>query len=173
MKIGIVSDTHRNRELHLTVLHALQSGGVSKIYHLGDDYKDGELAIEMGMELVRVPGLYCPEYHDRNIDKVQFDTVHGVNIVMAHDLKDISENDRLCNDILLTGHTHKSEVVVTNGKLHLNPGHLKSSMDKGRAPSYGLLDIDFGEISARILTLQGKTVSALTLKKGETGLFKV
>ncbi|MFH0919454.1 MAG: metallophosphoesterase family protein [Fibrobacterota bacterium] len=173
MKIGIVSDTHRTREFHEAVLHELLSEGVTKVYHLGDDYRDGELVIEMGMDLVRVPGLYCPEYNDRNVEKVQFDTVHGINIVMAHDLKDIPENDRLCNDIFLTGHTHKAEVRVENGKLHLNPGHLKHLMDKGRAPSYGLLDIDYGAIEARVLDLQGKTIARLSLKKGENGLYKV
>ena len=89
MRIGIISDTHKNRDLHAMVLDELLAQGVSKIYHLGDNYADGELEIEYGVELIRVPGIYCPEYTDKAFEKVAFDTVQGVGIVMGHDLKDI------------------------------------------------------------------------------------
>jgi len=173
MRIGILSDTHKNRELHETVLLELQKLGIAKIYHLGDDYIDSELEIEYGIDVVRIPGLYCPEYRDKSVDTIAFDKIQGVGIVMAHDAKDIPKNDLFCNDIILTGHTHKSEILIENGKLFLNPGHLKSMMDKNRAPSYALLDIDFGEIEATIREVGGKTVLRTRLKKDETGLYKV
>jgi uncharacterized protein len=173
MRIGIISDTHKNRDLHAMALDELLAQGISKIYHLGDNYSDGELEIEYGVELIRVPGIYCPEYTDKIVEKVAFDTVQGVGIVMAHDQKDISEKDVLCNDIILFGHTHKIELKIENGKLYVNPGHLKSDKDKGRLPSYGLLSVDYGKIEASIHEIGGKTVSRLSLKKDTTGLYKV
>jgi hypothetical protein len=173
MRIGIISDTHKNRDLHAMALDELLSHGASKIYHLGDNYSDGELEIEYGVDLIRVPGIYCPEYTDEIVEKAAFDTIQGVGVVMAHVLNDISEKDIMCNDIILYGHTHKTELKVENGKLYLNPGHMKSDKDKGRLPSYGLLSIDCGKIEAAIYEIGGKTVSRLFLKKDNTGLYKV
>jgi uncharacterized protein len=173
MQIGIISDTHKNKDLHTAALNELLSEGVSKIYHLGDNFSDGEVEIEYGVDLLRVPGIYCPEYTDKTVERVAFDTVQGVGIVMAHDRKDITEKDILCNDIILFGHTHKSELNVVNGKLFLNPGHLKGEKDKGRLPSYGLLTIDYGKIEASIHEIEGKTIGRLSLKKDDTGLYKV
>lgn len=174
MKIGIISDTHRNRALHESVLNLLLTFGVSKIYHLGDDYMDSELEIEYGLEVVRVPGLYCPEYREGTVDKVAYDTVQGVSVVLAHDFKDISESDRQCHDIVLYGHTHKQEMRVENGRLYLNPGHLKSDSDKGRPPSYATLAVDLGELEAAIReAATGKVIQRLHLRKDDSGLYKV
>jgi len=174
MKIGILSDTHRNTALHEKALELLVvSKKIDRAYHLGDDYKDAEIEISRGLDLLRVPGIYCPEYQDRSADRVVFDTVLGVNIVMAHDRKDLSGENVLCNDIILYGHYHKYEIRIENSKLYMNPGHLKSPKDKNQPPSFGFLDIDFGEISAAIIGVDGKVLLSMKLKKGETGLYKV
>lgn len=174
MRIGIVSDTHRNTQFHEKALDYLVSGKkADRIYHLGDDYRDAELEINRGLDLVRVPGIYCPEYQDRSVPKVAFDNILGVNIVMAHDIKDITRENILCNDIILYGHFHKYEIKVENSKLYINPGHLKSPKDKNQPPSFGFLDIDYDEISAAVIQADGKVLLTMKLKKGEAGLFKV
>jgi predicted phosphodiesterase len=160
--------------MHEKVLdHLIFSEETEKIFHLGDDYKDAELEKERGIDIIHVPGIYCTEYSDKLVDNKACDTFQGVNIIMAHDIKDITEKDILVNDIILFGHSHKSELRILNSKLYLNPGHLKSEKDKNRVPSYGLLDIDYGEIKASISEINGKVVSSMLLKKGETGLYKV
>lgn len=173
MRIGIVSDTHKNRDLHTQVLDELVSEGISKIYHLGDNYSDAELEIEYGVELIRIPGIYCPEYNDKNVGRVGYDVIQGVGIVMVHDQNDLPKQDLLCNDIFLYGHTHKAEIVMQNSKLYMNPGHLKSDKDKGRVPSYGFLSIDYGSIDASIREIGGKIIQQVSLKKDDTGLYKV
>jgi putative phosphoesterase len=174
MKIGILSDTHRNTSLHEKALEFLVGNKkIDRVYHLGDDYRDAEMEINRRMDLLRVPGIYCPEYKDRSADRVVFDTILGVNVVMAHDRQDITDENVLCNDIILYGHYHKHEIRVENGKLYLNPGHLKGPKDKNQSPSFGFLDIDFGEIFAAILGMDGKALLSMKLKKGETGLYKI
>ena len=74
---------------------------------------------------------------------------------------------------ILYGHSHKAEIKILNGKLYLNPGHLKATQDKGTPPSSGLLDIDYGTLQAAICQVNGKIVSSMTLKKSETGLYKI
>jgi len=173
MRIGIISDTHKNTALHTSALDELMDYGVSKVYHLGDNYSDGELEIEMGVDTIRVPGLYCPEYSDKSIEKIAYDIVQGVGIVMAHDQNEIKDKDISCNNIILFGHTHKAELTILNGRLYMNPGHLKSEKDKGRPPSYGIISIDYGAIDAMLRETGGKVTSKLTLKKDDTGLYKV
>lgn len=173
MVIGIISDTHRNRDLHSKVYEILTKNKMAeKIYHLGDDYIDGELEIEKGIDSIIIPGIYCPEYKNNTVPKIAFDTIQGINIVMAHDITDISEQDMICNDIILYGHTHKAQIDFSNGKLKLNPGHLKSTKDKGREPSFAILTIDYGQVKAYIEDLKGKTIDSISLAKAESGLYK-
>jgi putative phosphoesterase len=174
VKIGILGDTHRNKALHAQVLdRLLNTDQAVRIYHLGDDYRDTEVERELGTDLLQVPGLYCPEYADKTVENVVVDTVQGVNILLVHDLKDVSEQEIMTSDILLYGHSHKAEIKIVNGKLYLNPGHLKAPQDKGKPPSYGFLDIDYGTLQADIRQANGKVMSSMTLKKSETGLYKI
>ncbi|MBL8028512.1 MAG: metallophosphoesterase family protein [Fibrobacteres bacterium] len=173
MLIGIVSDTHRNKGLHTEVLNAFSEAGVDRVYHLGDDYADSELEIEYGFDVVRIPGLYCPEYKNREIEKVAYDTVQGIRMVMSHDLQDIPESDLRCHDIILHGHTHKMEIRVENGRIYMNPGHLKNTVDKGRAATYGMIDVDMGVINTKIFEVSGKAALEVSFKKEDTGLYKI
>src|SRR3989339_179339 len=173
MRIGILSDTHRNRALHEEALdHLLQRERVTAIYHLGDDYKDAELELERGIEVVRVPGIYCPEYRENTVNKIVFETVHGINIVLCHDESALTYSIILTNDVFLYGHSHKAGIKVLNGKLFLNPGHMKADKDKGRPPSFGVLEIDYGEVSAFIKEFRGQLITSVSLRKGANGLYK-
>ncbi len=173
MLIGVVSDTHKNRGLHTEVIDLFLEMGVERVYHLGDDYVDSELEVECGLDVIRIPGLYCPEYKDRDVEKVGYDTIQGIRVVMAHDYKDIPESDLYCHEIVLYGHTHKMEIRVENGRIFMNPGHLKNQSDKGRPASYGLLDIDMGIISAKIRDISGKTLVEMRFRREESGLYRV
>ena len=62
---------------------------------------------------------------------------------------------------------------MVNGKVFINHGHLKGDKDKGRSPSYGLLTVDYGKIEAAIFEVGGKALGRLSLKKDDTGLYKV
>ncbi len=62
MLVGVVSDTHGNREGMLLVAERLKSLGVGILLHLGDDYQDMATLSQAGLEVLGVPGLYCPEY---------------------------------------------------------------------------------------------------------------
>ena len=62
MLVGVVSDTHGNREGMFRVAAWLKSLGVRMLLHLGDDYQDMATLSQAGLEVSGVPGLYCPEY---------------------------------------------------------------------------------------------------------------
>jgi len=65
MKIGVVSDTHRNKEYLERVLDWLISEQyISTLYHLGDDYEDVAGIADRGIEIVQVPGIYHQKYQN-------------------------------------------------------------------------------------------------------------
>ena len=63
MKIGVISDTHRNMALLDQVVEWMsQRQRISVLYHLGDDYNDVAGLGDRFSELLQVPGLYDERY---------------------------------------------------------------------------------------------------------------
>ncbi len=173
MKIGIVSDTHRNPIFLNQVLTLFeQKERVHRVYHLGDDYIDSDKIRESGYSVISVPGIYCKEYLEKTVSNKVVDTVQGINIILVHADKDLSKEDLTLNDIILSGHTHKAIIRYDEGKIFINPGHLKSEKDKNTPPSYAILDIDFNKIEARICDIQGNTIKEMNFRKTGPNIIK-
>ena len=174
MKIGVVSDTHRNKGfLNDAVEWLISNRHITCLYHLGDDYEDVSDLMDKGIEIVQVPGIYHQRYHDGTLPKTQVENIQGLRIVLVHSLdKDITREDRTVTDIILYGHTHKPEIKLIDGLLLMNPGHMKSHIDKTVEPSFGLLDIQDKSVTATIFDLQYREVKKVKLMKSESGLFR-
>jgi predicted phosphodiesterase len=80
--------------------------------------------------------------------------------------------DMAVTDIVLHGHTHKAEIILEDGLLKMNPGHLKGQRDKNMEPSFGLLDIGNREINATIFNLSFKPIQTMHILRAENGLYK-
>lgn len=174
MKIGVVSDTHRNTaDLDRVVDWLISTRHIASLYHLGDDYEDAAGYLDADVEVIRVPGIYDERYRNGLLMPKQIDTVLGLRILLVHSLeKDITRDDKLVSDIILYGHTHKPELKLEDGLLLMNPGHLKSSMDKQVKPSFGLLDIQDRSVSAKIIGLDFEEINNMDLIRAENGLFR-
>jgi putative phosphoesterase len=174
MKIGIVSDTHRNVDLiEQAVDWLIRRQKITMLYHLGDDYDDVSVLQEKYLETVQVPGIYDERYKNGTLAPVQTETACGCTITLVHCLeKDLDRQNIERSDIILYGHTHRSELKVDNGKLYMNPGHLKGPLDKNMPPSFGVLSIDDKGISAAIFGMDGKPIHSMTLVRSESGLYK-
>lgn len=174
MKIGVVSDTHRNRDyLDRAADWLIQKQKIATLYHLGDDYED---VVDLGgryIELVQVPGIYNPRYRDGSLAPKAFEMVQGVRVLLVHCLeKDMTEEDSNSADIILYGHTHKAELKLEDGKLYMNPGHLKGEKDKTMPASFGMLDIQSPEIRATIFGMDFEVVESLDMVQTENGLYR-
>ncbi|MBD3343708.1 MAG: YfcE family phosphodiesterase [Chitinivibrionales bacterium] len=174
MKIGVVSDTHRNKEYLRKVADWLQQKQhISTLYHLGDDYED---VIELGDEyfdVVQVPGIYNPKYRDGTLEPKKIETVQGLSIMLVHSFeKDVTENDKIRCDIILHGHTHRAEITVNDGLLTMNPGHLKGPLDKKTPPSFGLLEIADKNVNVSIYNLDFDCIDSMELIRSENRLYK-
>jgi putative phosphoesterase len=164
MKIGVISDTHRNRRLMHAVAEKMTADlGATLLFHLGDDYADGEELSHAGYDVRYVPGLWCPEYNRSTISKRVSESCAGVAVVAVHALKDLRAPD-LSNDVILSGHTHKALVEQVGPVLYVNPGHLKGLKDRGERASFATLDLEPGIVTATIYEATGEPRFSLTAK---------
>ncbi len=174
MKIGIVSDTHKNKELLDKVAGWLsQRQKISTLYHLGDDYDDVQDLGGYFSEVIQVPGIYDKRYLSGELPAIVSETVLGLNILLVHCLeKDASEEDITKSDVILHGHTHRQELRIYDGKLFLNPGHLKASKDKNMPPTFGILNIYDTGVNASIYGINFKPLHSIELTRSESGLYR-
>ena len=166
MTLGVMSDTHRNVELmHKAADVMVEKLGVTRLYHLGDDYEDISALVKRGIEVVRIPGIYDREYADPAIPKRVRDTVSGVELIVAHAEKTLPQNEIDAADVILVGHTHLYEIRDVGGAVLFNPGHLKGARDKGREPTFGTIQIGGNSVRLTIHDLNGEPVETRELKR--------
>lgn len=174
MKIGVVSDTHKNKELLNKVAQwMVQRQKLTTLYHLGDDFDD---VVDLGdqfSELVQIPGIYDERYKNGQLPAKIFENILGLTIFLVHSIdKDASHDDIGRSDIILCGHTHKHELRLDDGKLYMNPGHLKGPLDKNMPPTFGMLDMHDRGLTASIYSLNFKPVQSMELIRSESGLYR-
>jgi uncharacterized protein len=174
MKIGVVSDTHRNLDNLVKVTDWLISRHkIATLIHLGDDYDDVKCLSEKYIEIMQVPGLYDERYTNGSLPKIIVENILGFRILLVHSLeKDATDNDLQTSDIILHGHTHKPEIEFQDGLVLFNPGHLKGPRDKNYAPAFGLLDIQDNGLDAKIFDLDFKPIQTMELMRTEGRLYK-
>ncbi len=155
MILGVMSDTHGNRKrMHRVADQLVRDHGATLLFHLGDDYGDGEELAHAGHNVRFVPGLWCDEYRNPRIPKYLVETVEGLSIACAHTDKDIPPRDRNA-DIVLTGHTHVAALRRVGRSVWLNPGHLKPRSSRGERPSYAIIEIEADAITCCIHEVDG------------------
>jgi len=169
MIFGAMSDTHGNSVLmHEAACTMKDEFGADLIFHLGDDYEDA-VELEMaGYEVRKVPGLWCPAYHDSRVPRHLLETVDGVAVACAHAEKDLRAVERAAS-IILIGHTHTASLQLLGRSLYVNPGHLKARVSRGRRASFALIEIAPHAVHARILGLEGTARTHLTVDRSRLG----
>jgi putative phosphoesterase len=166
MTVGVMSDTHTNVGLMNSAADLMiERFGVTKIYHLGDDYEDSCALLHHGIETVRVPGIYDREYGDSAIPRRVMDSVSGMKMLVAHAEKTLPANEVRAADIVLAGHTHLYEIRDIEGAVLFNPGHLKGPSDKGRAPTFGIIEIGENCVRLTVCDLNGEAVETRQVKR--------
>jgi len=174
MKIGVVSDTHRNKEyLTNAVDWLVNRQKIAALYHLGDDYDDVADLGDLFLEIVQVPGIYDERYKNGTLPAKIVETILGLNILLIHSVeKDLSDEDISRSDIVLFGHNHREELRLEDGRLFMNPGHLKGALEKNMPPTFGMLTILDREVTATIYNMNFKQVQSIELLRSESGLYK-
>lgn len=153
MRFGVMSDTHGNAQFASMAADRIVADGAAFIYHLGDNFADAEMLRFSGLDVRMVPGLWCREYRDPKIPNIIEDRIEGVAVACAHTLDDLRKNS-IRADLYFFGHTHEAEARQWGRVLHVNPGHLKRSIDRGQPASYVVVDIDAEHIVVAIYAIE-------------------
>jgi len=164
-KIGVISDTHGNTALMFAAAEMLFEKSVSEIWHLGDSYADAmALQAESPVPVTPVPGLYCPEYEDGSAPKKFILPVEGVRIAFAHAPGEFTNEDLATSDVVVNGHTHKYAAVEENGRIFINPGHLKNETDRHQPPSFAIIEVSGRNIAVSIFGMDGAVLEQKTFE---------
>lgn len=169
MKIGVVSDSHKNLNYLRKAVELIIKNGAEYIIHLGDDYTDAEILREYPVKSLQVPGVYCPEYLKKEIKNRIIEEISGVRILITHTLSshkndqngDLVPEDVIKNkevDLVLFGHTHLYEIKKEGDILIFNPGHLQEVVIKGRPATFGIVTIADKEITCTVFDLEGNKI---------------
>lgn len=162
MIVAVVSDTHGNQGGMLQLAEALKALGVETVLHLGDDYRDQDALARAGLEVIGVPGLYCPEYRDPEVPNRLVATLGGLKFLLTHtatrsrfDCPGDPDPELACYEVdaVLFGHTHNPALEERQGRAWINPGHLRHRTDRGFPPTFALLYISSSELKVQVRRL--------------------
>ncbi|MCY6957039.1 metallophosphoesterase [Clostridium brassicae] len=156
MRIGVVSDTHRDKTILPMVVKSLED--VDLIIHLGDNVQDVEEIKKIYKKnIINVKGNCdfgnkCPEEIFKEIEGVKFFITHGHKYDVKYNILNLKYRaEELGADVALFGHTHLSGIEYENGIWFVNPG--SPSVPRDRYRSVGLININDGKITAEIKLL--------------------
>ncbi len=159
MKIGIVSDTHDNKEKVEKIFSKFEKSGIKLVIHLGDlispfvldwinENYTGKLILirgnndgELAFTLKKVE-RYGYEYHE----DPEIIEAGGKRLAIMHKpvfLDDLVRSGRV--EYVLYGHTHKKEIRKQDKAVIINPGESCGYLT-GEA-TYVILDTETGEVS--------------------------
>lgn len=156
MKIGVISDTHRDGYFLSKALIKLEN--VDIIFHLGDNTQDGAYLEERLKKKVYIVKGNCDYSFQTPIEILE--EIEGIKIFASHGHKynvkygyyDILDKGiDVKAKIILFGHTHISSIKFEKGIWIMNPGSL--AMPRDSFNSIGIINIKNGEINPSIISI--------------------
>ncbi|HOE90586.1 MAG TPA: metallophosphoesterase family protein [Candidatus Cloacimonadota bacterium] len=138
-RILVVSDTHGNYQFLNEVLSFEKK--IDILIHLGDEHTDIDNFVELldKMRVFSVAGIHHRDYLNQSKRKLNFN-LESLRFQITHSPKDLDLTSKNI-DIFIHGHTHLSLIDEHKTFVILNPGHLKSEIDRGEHPTYMVLEV--------------------------------
>jgi len=156
MKIAVLSDTHGNYALAITMLNHIS--GLDCIIHLGDIVQDADIIeYALSIPVIKIAGNCDSDpMADRelllNFCDMSIFLSHGDVYRVKNGIENIYEKaTNLTADIVLYGHTHEAAIQKKGEILLVNPGSLK---DAAVQQSLAILTITNREVSAEIIVVK-------------------
>ncbi len=156
MQIGVVSDTHRYKQMVKKVMQVLNH--MDLIIHLGDNVEDvKEIEKFYHGNIINVRGncdftVDVPPERIEIIEGKKFLITHGHRYDVKYDLSRLRyralEEEA---DIVLFGHTHVSEIAYEDGIYFVNPG--SPSLPRNGLKSVAIISINDKIIRPDIIEL--------------------
>lgn len=176
MIAAVFSDSHKDLKTLKAAAEEAKGFGAKKFIHLGDNYADADVLYDFSDDVVRVPGLWCPEYSDARVKNRLIIDLWGFKTLLTHshkiaeqDLPGDGDPDKILKDqdvdILLYGHTHIYECIIRGDRLDMNPGTCKAGDKRSTHPTYGLIKVEGKKATGRVIILDGIVLAETTLIK--------
>lgn len=157
MHLGVVSDTHDNRDV-ITAAVDLFEAEADAVIHCGDivapfsvtpfdadfDFyavrgnNDGEWALQ---DAVRNVGAYLGEMGELSLGGKRVAIYHGTSSPIVEALVDCGSYDYVFH-----GHTHTRAHETRDGTLRINPGGIPTGDEDGEPPAGVILDTETNEV---------------------------
>lgn len=166
-----MSDTHgRTDFMQKAADRMVGEFGVDAIVHLGDDYADAVRMNRYGRKFFAVPGMFESAWDDKNLPHRLIKDFGGIVFLLSHtptrdehdrtgDINPERARARFGVEVLLHGHTHRYGASKScDGLITVNPGHLKADADKGRGPTFAVLDAKRPRLVVKVIGLDGGAV---------------
>ncbi len=172
MKIGLLSDSHGNIAfIKKAGQYLKEKARVDLIVHLGDECDDIDALDGIGIEIIKIPGLFSSCYHDPAVPNRIIKDIAGIKILMTHcssphanDLAIDKDPQTLIAEngikAVFYGHTHIQKAEVKDGVVWINPGHMRESKDKGNFASFAVVEIKGAELLVDIIELTSLALKA-------------
>jgi putative phosphoesterase len=146
MRIGLLSDTHKDLSLAQEVLE--QIGKLDLLLHAGDHYKDGIILGDKFKIPTKVVLGNCDFFKKGSTEEIikigQYTILltHGHQYGVKNSLQKLFyRSQEVQANIVVFGHTHMPLYIVERGVHFLNPGSL--TMPRGNTkPCYGLISLE-------------------------------
>jgi len=151
MKIGILSDSHGNTQYVKNAGQYLKdTAKVDLIVHLGDEGDDADVLKGLGIEVLKISGMFSIFYQDPALPSRIVKEIDGIKIIFTHS-PELSVSDLRQIKAVFYGHTHISKIENKKGILWVNPGHLCEADKRDNQASFAVAAIESGRISANII----------------------
>lgn len=159
MKIGVISDTHLKKPTpELCQLQHTVFANVSMILHAGDLTELEVLEAFSGKEVIAVQGNMDSRTVRNELPSKKVVEIEGFRIGVLHGLGNpFGLPRRLAGtfhevDVIVYGHTHRSDNKVRDGVLFFNPGSFSGGFPFFGKRSVGILTIEEG-VTGQIIRL--------------------
>ena len=135
MRIGVVSDTHNHVANVARIVELFRGAGVDRIVHTGDitQPKVLDMLATAGAPVFGVFGNNDEGEQERLSERADALGIelapppatlvwHERRIVVVHDPKELTVDLAAEHDLVLHGHTHRTTIERSEGRLVFNPG---------------------------------------------------
>ena len=141
MRTCIVSDSHGDKIALSKVCQFSINLGIDAIFHLGDDTKDLDYIVDLGINIFSVPGTRDSGYG--NPEKTCLLINEGKHFISLSHL--FHDKDPKA-DIIIYGHTHIPHIENNENRLYINPGHVINNKMRFPQSSFIILYLDGTEV---------------------------
>lgn len=159
MLLGVISDTHQQYKEAKKAIE--QMGDIDCLLHAGDYFEDAmRLSEKLTVPVKAVIGN-CDWYIFDHPDELVLE-FEGVKILLTHGhinrvrfgFENLLERSREVGArVAVFGHTHIPFLEEKEGILLFNPGSIATPRS-GSGPSFGLLNVQQGQVEGKIITLK-------------------